>query len=407
MYLEFQWVQALQNLTTQNIIAWALLVASRHASVMFQNEYNFTADSLLDSIQKIRDYNNSEATKGNNACYINKIILGNRPCIKDVMTAAGLATTTQVVYDRHLEKNNKGGNKGMASDADATMAQRVDSQNQVSVVISMANYRDPKTMANSIQAMMNIYLNQAHIMQAIFGTHRPPQVEVQVQPTGKWTSHVLTASHTEVAKHLCSISSMDVRVGDTGSMAQISFSSQHHQLLASDYKHRFQTLAILDVSRQHGVYMASAAAAAPAAQAPLQPPFGQASSAAVQAPSSAAAAAAPANQALWQPFFGQAASSAVQAPSSAAAAEAPAHQYHVQAQSYQNWQGQYGQNWQDQQHNTESYDHWKAYPAAPIGGLRQNQSNPGNQPQQLHRPQKPQQHNASPQGGLGLFELDI
>jgi len=51
VYMEFQWVQALQSLTTQNIIAWALLVASRHASVMFQNEYNFTADSLLDSIQ--------------------------------------------------------------------------------------------------------------------------------------------------------------------------------------------------------------------------------------------------------------------------------------------------------------------------------------------------------------------
>ena len=234
-YVEYQFAQALQKLITEHVIAWAIIIGHKHAAVLFNK-----GDDLLAILESIRKFNRTEATN-NTQCLINRIICSSRPAMKKLLDTAGLTATDNVLYDRHKEKQSKGGGGGYYEEVPGSASMNLSSDCEVEMSLANINYyQDPNLLAAKLEKLIKGMLSDQ------FGL----QGEIQIRPKSCMLM-MLQASSSEIASCLCKkVCSLMIKQHNAN--AHVKFQSKHHQLYKDDFNTMFNKLMITDCPHHHG-----------------------------------------------------------------------------------------------------------------------------------------------------------
>ena len=233
-YVGYQFAEAVQKLIKKEVIAWAIIIGHKHAAVQFQKQ------DLLDVLESIRSFNSAES-KNNTQCLINRIICSSRPAMKKRLDTAGLTAEDNVLYDRHKEKQSKGGGgRGHYEEVSGSASMNLASDCEVEMALSNMNFQDPYPLAAKLEQLLSKKLFTEYGLQG----------QIQIKPKN-YMLMVLQASTPAIASCLCKqVCSLVIKQHNLN--AHVKFQSKHHVLYRDDFTNMFRNLMITDIPQHHG-----------------------------------------------------------------------------------------------------------------------------------------------------------
>ena len=219
--VEFNVLEALQELTVKNIVAWTLVVGMKHAMVSFCEETTdeakpVTADVISGIINKIRKFNNENIQaqnqitqkKGGIKLSINKLMCSKCQYIEGVVREASLLMDcdpdARLLYDRYLEKDRGGRHSSYQQDMYGRQSQLLPmSSTQVLMTLTEFAARAASAipaLATGLQVIFQKMANEAHLPHLPQGGSRLLTVSLKNHMTG-----VMTADHEAIAEYFCKV----------------------------------------------------------------------------------------------------------------------------------------------------------------------------------------------------------
>ena len=269
--VEFTFIETLQELTDQGVVAWTFLKGLKHAIISFchTTEYGYpvklTVDMVVANINAIRAFNKKKLDAKNTwqsqgrrqplKLFINKMMCSKCPEVQELVQSAGLLLPDpdqRLIYDRHLEKGGGGRHSDQQDIAYATQASSL-SPKHVQLTLTNFSAQSPENLAKlavGIQKSMQRHLDEhAQLPNLPAGGSRKVTLQLRNHMTG-----ILMADEEAVAEYFCKeIISQAFRLRGQGDrLAQINFASSHHHMLPSQLRDSMIRMSILDQEQAPG-----------------------------------------------------------------------------------------------------------------------------------------------------------
>ena len=269
--VEFNFMEALQQLTAKNIVAWTLVVGMKHAMVTFCEENSageaqpVTAGVISGIINKIRKFNQENIIAQNQNTWkkgcikpiklsISKLMCSKCKYTEDVVKGANLLMDcdpdARLLYDRYLDKDRGGRNSSYHHDMYGRQTPLV-TKTSTQVLLTLTEFAARPfsaipALASGLQDVFQTMANQAYLPNLPDGGSRGLTVSLKNHMAG-----LMTTEEEAVAEYFCKVViSQQIKVYER--LAGVQFSSSHHHMLPTQLRDSMLKLRILDQQQGPG-----------------------------------------------------------------------------------------------------------------------------------------------------------